>query len=67
MEMQELEITIDQDGTVKIAVHGGTRGEDCLSLTRSIENAVGSVEERTYLPEYYQESVGLERNRSVTR
>jgi len=58
MEMQELEITIDREGRVQIAVRG-VRGEGCLALTKKMENAVGTVEERTYTAEYYEQSAGV--------
>jgi hypothetical protein len=56
MEMKELEITIDKEGRVQIAVKG-VAGEGCLALTKSIENAVGTVEEREYTGEYYEQPV----------
>ncbi len=33
MAMQEVEITINRDGRVQLAVKGG-HGQDCLSLTK---------------------------------
>jgi hypothetical protein len=56
MEMQELEITIDQEGRVQVAVHG-VHGDGCLAITKNLENAVGSVEERGYTGEYYEQPV----------
>ncbi len=56
MEMQELEITIDRQGKVQVAVRG-VRGEGCLGITRNIENAVGTVEGREYTAEYYEQPV----------
>jgi len=66
MEMQELEITIDREGRVNVAVRG-IQGEGCLLLTRNIENAVGIVEERTCLSEFYEQPVSLDDHRSVIR
>jgi hypothetical protein len=60
MEMQELEITIDNEGRVQIGVIGG-HGEDCVALTRSLEEAIGEVKDRSFLPEFY------EKIRSVSR
>ena len=54
MEMQELEITIDKDGKVQVAVRG-VHGEGCISLTKNIEEAVGTVEKREYTAEYYEQ------------
>ena len=66
MDMQELEITIDKEGRVQVAVRG-IRGEGCLALTKNIENAVGTVEEREYTAEYYEQPVTVSGYRSVTR
>ena len=54
MEMQELEITIDKDGKVQVAVRG-VHGDRCLALTKNIEEAVGTVEKREYTAEYYEQ------------
>ena len=54
MEMQELEITIDNDGHVKVGVRG-VHGDSCLMLTKNIENAVGTVEAREFTSEYYEQ------------
>nr|WP_319376717.1 DUF2997 domain-containing protein [uncultured Methanoregula sp.] len=56
MEMQELEITIDKDGRVQVAVRG-VKGEGCLTLTKDLENALGTVEERGHTAEYYEQPV----------
>ena len=61
MEMQELEITIDKNGRVQVSVRGG-RGEGCLGLTKNLENAIGTVEEREYTAEYYEQPAGVSRN-----
>jgi hypothetical protein len=56
MEMQELEITISMDGQVQVGVKGA-HGQECLSLTRGIEDALGEVTERNFRPEYYEQEV----------
>lgn len=66
MEMQELEITIDREGKVQVAVRG-VRGEGCLGITRNIENAVGMAEGREYTAEYYEQPVTVSDHRSVSR
>jgi hypothetical protein len=66
MDMQELEITIDREGKVQVAVRG-VHGEGCLALTKNIENAVGTVEEREYTGEYYEQPVTVSNQNSVTR
>ena len=40
MEIQEIEVTIDENGEVKIQVHG-TQGTTCLDLTADLEAALG--------------------------
>ena len=66
MEMKELEITIDKTGKVQVAVRG-VQGEGCLDLTKNIENAVGTVEEREYTPEYYEQPLTVSDNQYVNR
>jgi len=51
MEMHEAEITIDKEGRVQEKVKAG-HGQDCLSLTKNLENALGEVQDREFLPEY---------------
>ena len=55
MELQELEITIDNEGRVQIGVRG-VHGGDCITLTRSVEEAIGEVRDRSYTPEFFEES-----------
>ncbi len=59
MEMQELEITIDRDGQMKIGVRG-IHGEGCLALTKNLEDAVGRVETREYTSEYYEQPAEIQ-------
>lgn len=66
MEMQELEITIDKEGRVQVAVRG-VKGEGCLGLTKNIENSVGTVEEREYTAEYYEQPVSVGDQQYVNR
>ncbi len=56
MDMQELEITIDIEGKVEVKVRG-MHGQECLKTTENIENALGEVKERAFLPEYYEHVV----------
>lgn len=66
MEMQELEIVIDREGKVQVAVRG-VHGEGCLAITRNIETAVGTVEEREYTAEYYEQPVNIADRQHVNR
>ena len=66
MDMRELDITIDREGRVRVAVRGGHGGE-CIELTRKIEEAVGVVEERELLPEYYEQYADVRTGERVSR
>ncbi|MCK9631360.1 MAG: DUF2997 domain-containing protein [Methanoregula sp.] len=59
MEMQEMEITIDNEGRIQVKVNGA-HGADCLALTKNIEDATGIVEERVYSPAYYEQPVDVQ-------
>lgn len=54
MDKEELEITIDADGQVKIKV-AGAKGGKCLDITKPIEEALGDVKVREMTPEYYEQ------------
>lgn len=49
--MKKMRIRIGKDGQTSITVEGG-RGSDCELFTQAMENALGDVETRQYLPEY---------------
>ncbi|MBO5754176.1 MAG: DUF2997 domain-containing protein [Proteobacteria bacterium] len=51
---QEIEFTINPDGSVGIEVKGA-KGKSCTELTREIEEALGIIKNRTYTSEYYQQ------------
>jgi hypothetical protein len=40
MDLQEIEVTIDQNGQVQVHVRGA-KGDQCLDLTRGLEEALG--------------------------
>jgi hypothetical protein len=61
MTMQELEITIDNEGRVMVHV-SGVKGEDCLALTKNLETAVGDVQERSFTSDYYEQPVEISRH-----
>jgi hypothetical protein len=51
MEIEEVRVTIDRDGKVRIEV-SGVKGGACLDVTRSLEAALGGgVESRQMTPE----------------
>jgi Protein of unknown function (DUF2997) len=50
-EYQRIEYRIGPDGKVVETVLGAT-GDRCVSTTAAIEQALGEVETREYLPEY---------------
>jgi hypothetical protein len=58
MTMQELEITIDNEGRVLVHVTG-VKGEDCLALTKNFETAVGDIQERSFTSDYYEQPVEI--------
>ena len=55
-DMDELEITIDENGNVSIKVVGGPGGEACLKLTKELEEALGLVDKRQLTDDYYQDT-----------
>ena len=51
MDLQEIDVFIEQDGTVRIEVRG-VKGVGCLAVTRALEDALGGVvEQREMTPE----------------
>ena len=62
MKQQMIKFIINQDGTVTEEVIGEQGGE-CLKLTESIEEALGTVVTREYKPEYYN-NVTLQHNQN---
>ena len=66
MEMQELEITIDNEGRIGVKVNG-THGAGCLEMTKNLENAGGEVEKRELLPAYYEQPVSTHQYEHIRR
>ena len=53
-EIQEVDVFVKPDGTVKVEVHG-IRGPQCLALTKKIEQLLGGhIIERTHTDEFNQ-------------
>jgi len=59
MELQEMEITIDNEGRIQVRVNGA-HGSDCLALTKNLEDVAGVVEERVYSEAYFEQPVNME-------
>ena len=60
MPQQQIKFTIRQDGLVTEEVFGAV-GNDCESITRTIEKKLGSLTYREVKPEYYN-NVTLQHN-----
>ncbi|MBP0018268.1 MAG: DUF2997 domain-containing protein [Cyanobacteria bacterium SBLK] len=54
-EYQKIEYRIGKNGKITETVIEGVSGEQCLELTREIEDRLGEVEGREFLPEYDRE------------
>lgn len=55
MEYQNIKIKIDEKGKVYLDV-SGANGNKCVELTKELEKLLGEIEERTFKPEYYDET-----------
>ena len=63
---QTLKFTIRQDGRVTEEVMGATSNE-CVELTREIDNKLGDLVTREYKPEYFKNNnVTLQHNQDQT-
>ena len=63
---QTLKFTIRQDGRVTEAVIGATSNE-CVELTREIDNKLGELETRQFKPEFYSNNVALQYNQDKAK
>lgn len=52
-------IRIDKTGKIKISTHGYT-GAGCIDATKTIEEALGVVEDKKYTEEFYAIEHGVE-------
>tara|TARA_B100001113_G_scaffold204493_1_gene167703 strand:+ start:1278 stop:1487 length:210 start_codon:yes stop_codon:yes gene_type:complete len=68
MKQQTIKFTIGQDGSVKEEVITSTSGE-CVEITKSIEEKLGSLETRQFKPEFYQvqKNVTLQHDKNVNK
>ena len=62
---QTIRFTIRQDGRVTEEVSGAI-GDECHSITKSIEENLGQVSYVEHKPEYYQKNVTLQHNKNET-
>ena len=63
---QTLKFTIRQDGRVTEEVMGATSNE-CVELTREIDNKLGELETRQFKPEFYSNNVALQYNQDQVK
>ena len=56
MAKQELEIIISPSGEIQISVNG-MKGNKCVDLTKSLEEALGQRLQQTLKPEYYESGI----------
>ena len=66
MKKQTIKFTIGQDGTVTEEVIASTSSE-CVEITKSIEEKLGSLETRQFKPEFYQvqKNVTLQHDQNI--
>ncbi len=53
MTSKKMIVRIGRDGATTIRVEGG-KGDDCLVFTRSLEQALGVVQQREYTADYHE-------------
>tara|TARA_B100000214_G_scaffold353305_1_gene309215 strand:- start:423 stop:665 length:243 start_codon:yes stop_codon:yes gene_type:complete len=66
MQQQTIKFTIRQDGHVTEEVIGTTSNE-CIELTREIDNKLGELETRQFKPEFYSNNVAFQHNKNETQ
>ena len=62
----EIEVTIDEDGEVKMETHG-LKGKKCIDELNSFEKPLGTIKETQKTSEYYEKSSVLSKVRSKTK
>jgi hypothetical protein len=62
-QQQTLKFTIRQDGYVTEEA-SGFNSHECVELTRSIEEKLGTLETRQFKPEFYSNNVALQQNQN---
>ncbi len=53
MGMEQIEIQVDRDGNVTVHVEG-VKGDECIRITKELEEALGAVTERSFSAEYFE-------------
>ncbi|MBI5659757.1 MAG: DUF2997 domain-containing protein [Nitrosomonadales bacterium] len=53
MAVKKMIVRIGRDGATTIRVEGG-EGDDCLLFTRSVEQALGVVQQREFTADYHE-------------
>lgn len=61
--MEEIKVTIDAAGNVKVTVFG-VKGGKCLELTKELEQLLGGEVDREFTSEYYA-AVDVEQQQKV--
>ncbi|HBB35819.1 MAG TPA: hypothetical protein DDZ80_08455 [Cyanobacteria bacterium UBA8803] len=64
-EYQKIEYRIGKDGKITETVIGAT-GASCMETTKGLEQALGAVEDRELLPEYYEGEENLNSSQTTT-
>lgn len=66
MELQEIEVVIDPDGTTRIEIRGAA-GASCLSITEALEHALGGEVVSREMTAEAQEALGAAVDERVHR
>ena len=54
MELQEIDVFIEADGTVKVEIRG-VKGKKCLDITKTMEELLGGeVVDRNFTDEFHE-------------
>lgn len=59
--MKGLQIDIKKDGSISIEALG-YEGNECESISAAFEEALGTVTNKEYKPEYYAQAKNIEQN-----
>lgn len=62
--MEEVKVTIDADGNVKVTVFGA-KGPHCLEITEKLEALLGGQVEREFTSEYHEQAEAVQERQRV--